>query len=123
MRKLLIILVIPALILVSCEEQKGTAESQGNDEYSMREEMPGADSIHAGQASDGALAKIEIAIEELPDDVAVYVSEDSLLSTLKLTTVHKITKGETSYYDLTFITEDSEDVIVSFDDKGNILQL
>ncbi|GAB3662404.1 hypothetical protein GCM10028791_37430 [Echinicola sediminis] len=122
MKKLLLILGMPLFLLVACQENRGAAETQQDGEAAMREEMPQMDSMDQ-ELDDGDLEKKEISIGDLPEDVTVYISKDSLLSMLKLETVQMVTKGETRYYDLTFITEDSEEVIVSFDDKGNILEL
>lgn len=114
-------------MLVSCgdgKEKINSTELDSNEEsIQMRESMPDIDGISELQTPNEELVRVEVKKEDLPKEITSLVANDSLLSTLELEVAYSVTDGEKQYYDLTFVTEDHEDIIVSFDHKGNLLEL
>ncbi|UCS95478.1 hypothetical protein KZP23_10910 [Echinicola marina] len=127
MRQLLIKIFIPAFVLVSCGDGKDQVSSEElntkGESIHMRESMPDIEGISELQTPNEEPVRVEVKEEDLPKEITSLIANDSLLSTLELETAYSVTDGEKKYYDLTFVTEDQEDIIVSFDHKGNLLEL
>lgn len=127
MKKLLIRIFIPAFMLVSCGDVNDKVISDERDSNAanghMRESMPHKDGISELQTPNMGLVKVEVETDDLPKEITTLVNSHFLLSSLELEAAYSVTDGEKQYYDLTFVTEDQEDIIVSFDHKGNLLEL
>ncbi|WP_186756186.1 hypothetical protein [Echinicola salinicaeni] len=127
MKKLLIKIFIPAFVLVSCGDGKDKINSEElntkGESIHMRESMPDIDGVSELQTPSEELVRVKIKEEDLPKEITSLIDNDSLLSTLELEKAYSVTDGEKKYYDLTFVTEDHEDIIVSFDHRGNLLEL
>ncbi len=126
MKKILYLLSIPALMLVSCggqnENKDSKEEPQDSLSYKMEEstrEM--ADVNQAKPMMEGE--KTEVNTGDLPEEITKKVKEDTLLANLKLEKVYMFKEGEQTHYDLNFKTEEGEALKVSFDEKGNLIEL
>ncbi|GGZ27904.1 hypothetical protein GCM10007049_20960 [Echinicola pacifica] len=107
-----------ALLFSACS-QSTKQESESSEV--VTESIPDIDGVSELQTPQEEVLQRELAKEELPESVVDEIEEDSLLSTLKLEKIVEITEGAKKYYDITFITEDSEDLMVSIDDQGNFI--
>ncbi|WP_200976061.1 hypothetical protein [Echinicola sp. 20G] len=123
MKKLLYLMIVPICMITSCGGQQ-SEEEKGNDAVANEtmESMPDIDGVSELQTPSEEVEQMEVSFEELPEAVTKKIKEDSLLSLMEMQKASKITIGEKVYYDLTFKTEDSEELMVSIDSDGNVIE-
>ncbi|MDN3668318.1 hypothetical protein QWY93_03115 [Echinicola jeungdonensis] len=127
MKKLLYLMSIPAFVLVSCGGQNENKDSheEHQDSLSHKMEEPNQEMTEVSQMEpvmEGE--KTEVKVEMLPEMVTKKVEKDTLLSSLVLEKAYLVEAGEEEkLYDLTFKTQEGEVLKVSFDEKGNLIEL
>ncbi|AWW31607.1 hypothetical protein DN752_16575 [Echinicola strongylocentroti] len=114
--------VIAAVFLASCNDKRDKKEVSGQATSQAEEVMPDIDGVSELQTPPEEAERNEIAEGDLPDEVINMLENDSLLSALQLKKVHKIQKGGDIYYDLAFITDEEETMMVSVSEEGEVLE-
>ncbi|MBD8487743.1 hypothetical protein IFO69_03175 [Echinicola sp. CAU 1574] len=123
MKKLLYLMIVPVCMITSCGGQQSGEEKEDDAVANeVIEPMPDIDGMSELQTPSEEVEQMEVSFEELPEAVTKKVKEDSLLSLMEMKKASKVTIGEKVYYDLTFKTEDSEELMVSIDSDGNVIE-
>lgn len=65
---------------------------------------------------------VYIAATDLPSTVKHVIQSDSLINTLKITTVKKISQKNDDYYDVCFLDTDDFNIMVMYDKNGGVIR-
>jgi hypothetical protein len=63
----------------------------------------------------------KITVEELPVTIKEEIYNDELFQDLDISDITKITKDDSTYYDMTFRDTDGHIIMVFYDQKGEII--
>ncbi len=121
MKKWIYLVGLSAFMFVtaSCGGNSERVEEQNN----FREEPPSAmESAKAIDMSEEPQRE-NVNKEELPEGILQYVKEDSILSTLEFSKAEKVKMDEDTHYELTFLDEEDQLVMVTLDKEGKVIEL
>lgn len=123
MKRYYYFLIVFGILATSCgtnseRENEGDAKESSVHEGESTPDIEGLSELRTPQEEVG---QEEIALAELPEVVIDEIKSDSLLATFEMQKAIKIVEGSKVYYDITLRTEDDEQLIVSVDDKGEII--